>query len=225
MAAGQLNPVMRHLRRVALLQDGAGLTDAQLLEGFLARREEAAFAALVRRHGPMVFGVCRRVLGDIHDAEDAFQATFLLLVRKAASIVRREQVGGWLYRVAYRTALEAREIRARRRARERQVDAMPEPEAFLGDVWHGLQPLLDEELARLPEKYRVPILLCDLEGQTRKEVARQLKLPEGRSPAGWQRAGGCWLSAWPAAAWRCRWGRSRRSCPRRRRRRPCRPGW
>src|SRR5262249_42961899 len=156
------------LRRAALLRDGGGMTDGQLLECFLTRRDEAAFAALVRRHGPMVLGVCRRMLHNPHDAEDAFQATFPVLGRKAATIARRELLGNWLYGVAYRTALDARAAAARRRVREKQVSEMPEPEASASeDVWRDLRPLLDEELSRLPDKYRVPVVLCDLEGRTR----------------------------------------------------------
>jgi RNA polymerase sigma factor (sigma-70 family) len=171
--------VLRHLRRAALLGDGSGVTDAQLLEGFLARRDGACFEALVRRHGPMVLGVCRRVLRDPHDAEDAFQATFLVLVRRASSVVPREMVGNWLYGVAYRTALEARRSAARRQARERQVPDMPQPSVEAEALWHDLQPLLDEELDRLPDKYRAAVVLCDLQGRTRKEAARQLGVPEG----------------------------------------------
>src|SRR5262249_19569815 len=100
MASGQMNQVVRHLRRAALLHDGAGLTDGQLLGCFLEHRDETAFAALVRRHGPMVWGVCRRVLANHQDAEDAFQASFLVLVRKAASVLPREMVANWLYGVA-----------------------------------------------------------------------------------------------------------------------------
>jgi RNA polymerase sigma factor (sigma-70 family) len=156
------------------------MTDGQLLECFLARRDEAAFAALVRRHGPMVLGVCRRVLCDAHDAEDAFQVTFLVLVRKAASLRQRELVGNWLYGTAYRAALETRAGNAARQARERQVRQMPEPQAAdETDVWHDLRPLLDQELNHLPDKYRVPIVLCDLEGRKRKDIARQLRIPEG----------------------------------------------
>src|SRR5262245_39479638 len=129
MATSPMSEVIHHLRRTVLLPDGAGLTDGQLLEGFLSRRDEAARAALVRRHGPMVWGVCRRVLRSYHDAEDAFQATFLVLVRKAASIVPRETVANWLYGVAHQTALKARATAARRRTRERQVAQMPEPAA------------------------------------------------------------------------------------------------
>jgi RNA polymerase sigma-70 factor (ECF subfamily) len=180
MATSTLNPVIGQLRRAALLRDGAGLTDGQLLESFVRQRDGAAFEALVRRHGPMVLGVCRRVLRNHHDAEDAFQATFLVLVRKAASIVPREMVANWLYGVAHRTALKARTMLARHRGRERQVTDMPEPEAVEpDDRWRELQPLLDQELRRLPDKYRVPVVLCDLEGQTGKEAARRLGWPEG----------------------------------------------
>jgi RNA polymerase sigma factor (sigma-70 family) len=171
-------PVIQHLRKTALLQDGAGMTDGQLLGCFLEHRDEAAFAALVKRHGPMVFGVCRRLLPH-HDAEDAFQATFLVLLKKAASILPREMVANWLYGVAQQTALHSRRTTARRRTRERQVTPMPEPAVAEQDLWHDLQPLLDQELARLPDKYRVALVLCDLEGKTRKEAARQFGCPEG----------------------------------------------
>jgi RNA polymerase sigma factor (sigma-70 family) len=179
MAASQTNPVIEHLRRAVLLHDGAGLTDGQLLEDYLRHREEAALTALVRRHAPMVWGVCRRVLHDHHDAEDAFQATFLVLVRKASSIAAPELLASWLYGVARQTALKARATLARRRTRERQVMDMPEPAMTQQDLWHDLQPLLDHELSRLPEKYRVAIILCDIEGKARKEAARQLGVPDG----------------------------------------------
>jgi RNA polymerase sigma factor (sigma-70 family) len=170
---------LRRVRSAVLTRDGGGLTDAQLLSCFVERRDAAAFEALVRRHGPMVLGTCRRILGDTHDAEDAFQAVFLVLVRKAASMASREAVGGWLYGVAYRTALAARTKRRRRRAREKQVEAMPEPRVEPDDAWVELKPLLDRELSRLPEKFRVPVVLCDMEGLPRRQVARQLGLPEG----------------------------------------------
>src|SRR5207245_903095 len=113
--------------KTELAGDGEAVTDGTLLERFLSRHDEAAFAALVRRHGPMVLGVCRRLLRDPHDAEDAFQATFLVAVRKASSVRPRDLFGNWLYGVAYRTALEARARIARRRAREKQTDDMPHP--------------------------------------------------------------------------------------------------
>jgi RNA polymerase sigma factor (sigma-70 family) len=180
MSIGQPRDVLGQLRRAALLPDGGAMTDGQLLECFVRRRDEAAFEALVRRHGPMVLGVCRRILGRLPDAEDAFQATFLVLVRKAAGLDRRELLGNWLYGVAYRTALDARAAAVRRRARERQVSPMPEPEVHEGaDVGRDLRGLLDQELNRLPDKYRVPVVLCDLQGQTRREVAQKLGIPVG----------------------------------------------
>jgi RNA polymerase sigma factor (sigma-70 family) len=169
--------VIDFLRRAAL-PDRAGQSDSELLGSFLERHDEAALAALVKRHGPMVWGVCRRLLSH-HDAEDAFQATFLVLVRKAASIVPREMVGNWLHGVAHQTALQARRTAARRRAREVQVTEMPEPETVPQEAWAEIRPLFDQELRRLPDIYRVLIVLCDLEGRTRKEVARQLGVPEG----------------------------------------------
>src|SRR5258707_3053364 len=164
MPTGQSNGVIQHLRRAMLLRDGAGLTDGQLLEDYIGRRDEAALAALVQRHGPMVWGVCRRLLRH-HDAEDAFQATFLVLVRKAASIVPREMVGNWLYGVAHQTALQARRTAARRRVREVQVTMMPDTEAVPQDEWPDVRPLLDQELSRLPDNYRAVLVLCDLEGR------------------------------------------------------------
>jgi RNA polymerase sigma factor (sigma-70 family) len=175
-----MSKVIDHLRRAVLASGEADLTDGQLLECFVSRRDDATAAALVRRHAPMVWGVCRRVLGNDSDAEDAFQATFLVLVRKAASIMPREMVANWLYGVAHQTALKARGTRTKRQAREKQVNEMPEPEAITEpDHWGDLQPLLDQELSRLADKYRLVIVLCDLEGKTRKDVARQLNKPEG----------------------------------------------
>ncbi|MBI3411276.1 MAG: sigma-70 family RNA polymerase sigma factor [Planctomycetes bacterium] len=179
MAITQLTEIMQHLRRAALLREGAGLTDAELLEGFISRREDAALAALVQRHGPMVWGVCRRVLRNYHDAEDAFQATFLVLVRKAASVVPREMLVNWLHGVAHQTALKAKATAARRNARERQTINMPEPDVLEPGRGNDLRLLIDKELRGLPEKYRVVILLCDLEGKTRREAARQLGVPDG----------------------------------------------
>jgi RNA polymerase sigma factor (sigma-70 family) len=149
--------------------------DGELLGRFVERRDETALAALVKRHGPMVWGVCRRLLGH-HDAEDAFQATFVVLVRKAASVKPREMVGNWLYGVARQAALQVKA--AKRRAREIQVTQMPDVEAPQ-DRWADVRPILDEELSRLPDKYRAVIVLCDLEGRTRREVARQFGCPEG----------------------------------------------
>jgi RNA polymerase sigma factor (sigma-70 family) len=179
MATSSRSEVLQHLRGAGPLRAESGLTDGQLLEYFLERGDEAALGALVRRHGPMVWGVCCRILSNHQDAEDAFQATFLVLVRKAASIVPREMVANWLYGVARQTARKARDTAARRKQRERQVTEMPEPVVTEQESWRDLRPLLDEELSHLPDKYRVTIVLCDLEGKSRKEAARQLGLPEG----------------------------------------------
>src|SRR5215469_2858053 len=140
MPAGQLDRVIRQLRGTGLL--GAGAGDAELLERFISHRDEGASEALVRRHGPMVLGVCRRVLRNEADAEDAFQATFLVLVRKAAAIRCRGQLGNWLYGVAHNTALKARAMIRTRRTKEREARAAPKPEAVEG-VWRQVQDLLD----------------------------------------------------------------------------------
>jgi RNA polymerase sigma factor (sigma-70 family) len=179
MATSQLKRVIHTLHRAAAPGDGAGSTDGQLLESYLISREESAFAALVHRHGQMVWGVCRRLLRCHHDAEDAFQATFLVLVRKASSVVPRDKVANWLYGVAHQTALYARATLARRSVREKQMTSMPEPVIEQQDSCDDLQALLDGELSRLPEKYRAVIVLCDLEGKTRKEAARHFHVPEG----------------------------------------------
>ena len=179
MATRGMDSVFQHLRRLALLQAGTGVTDGQLLESFVTNHDSAAFEALVRRHGPMVQGVCLRVLRNQHDAEDAFQATFLVLAHKAARVIPREMVGNWLYGVAHTTALRAKAKAAKRLRRERQVANMRETNDAGAGQWDDLQVLLDEELTKLPDKYRLPIVLCDLEGRSRREVARQLKIPEG----------------------------------------------
>src|SRR5205823_6469758 len=178
MPTGPLSAVIQHLLADVAPAAG-GMTDGELLARFLRSRDEDALAALVQRHGPMVWGVCRRLLHSHHDAEDAFQATFLVLLRKAASVVPREMVSNWLYGVAHQTARKARATAAKRRARERQVGQMPEPVVTEQGLWRELRPVLDQELARLPDKYRVALVLCDLEGKTRKEAARQLGCPEG----------------------------------------------
>jgi RNA polymerase sigma factor (sigma-70 family) len=157
----------------------SGLSEWQLLDRYASRRDESAFEALVARHGPMVLGVCRRVLDDPHAVDDAFQATFLVLVRKAGTLGEHDAIGHWLYGVACRVALRARCETARRHAREVPVERAEgvvrgdEP----GDA--ELAPILDEELSRLPSKYRAPIVLCYLEGLTHEEAARQLGWPVG----------------------------------------------
>jgi RNA polymerase sigma factor (sigma-70 family) len=179
MAVRGSHPILRHLRRAVRRPEGSEVADGQLLERFIANRDPAAFETLLRRHGPMVLGVCRRALGNPHDADDAFQATFLVLARKAASVSPREKVGNFLYGVARTTALRAKAANAKRRLRERRLSDLPEPQARPQDGADGLRPLLDEELSRLPAKYRLLLVLCDLEGRARKDVARQLGIPEG----------------------------------------------
>src|SRR5216110_1827175 len=179
MATGQINRVLEHLRHSLRRSDSAGLSDGQLLERFIHRREEAAFETLVRRHGPMVLGVCRRVLRHEHDAGDAFQATFLVLARKAGSIRRREALGGWLYEVAYHIALRARADTARRRRREEEAGVMARADGSTSESPGELQPILDEELHRLPEQDRRLLVLCYLQGKTHQEAARQLGWPPG----------------------------------------------
>ena len=151
-----------------------------MLKIFAQRHEEAAFAALVRRHRPMVLGVCRRVLRHGHDAEDAFQATFLVMVEKAPRLRKPELLANWLYGVAYRTALHARQRAARRSQREREAAAMSFDPASDPDIEaRELRRVLDEELHRLPEKFRAPLVLCYLEGKTNEEAARLLGCPSG----------------------------------------------
>jgi RNA polymerase sigma factor (sigma-70 family) len=174
MSNRQILGTIRRLLGGPLNDHAAG--DGELLQCYLDCRDNAAFEALQRRHGPMVLGVCQRVLRNTHDAEDAFQATFLVLVRKAASVHPREQVGNWLYGVAYRTALKARTMTARRSARERVT---ARPEATCDDSLADWVALLDRELSQLPDKYRVAVVLCDLEGKTRLQAAEMLGWPVG----------------------------------------------
>jgi RNA polymerase sigma factor (sigma-70 family) len=178
MHADRLRKPLERLRQTLAPADGAGLSDGQLLARFVASRDEVAFAALVRRHGPMVLGVVRRLVRHEQDAEDCFQAAFLVLAQRAGSVRKRESLASWLYGVAYRVALDAGGAAARRRSRERQVEQMPHPEVSPTEP-QDWRPLLDQELMALPEKYRSAVVLCDLEGRPRKEAARLLRLSEG----------------------------------------------
>jgi RNA polymerase sigma factor (sigma-70 family) len=164
---------LRHLLRTEVCAD----SDGQLLDRFVKSRDETAFTALLSRHGAMVWGVCRRVVGHEQDAEDAFQATFLVLARRARDLDRRHSVAGWLHTVAYHTALRARGISARRQQCERPLDQ--EPLSPQPTAEHDLRPVLEEELHRLPTRYRVPLVLCYLEGKTNEEAAQQLRCPIG----------------------------------------------
>jgi RNA polymerase sigma factor (sigma-70 family) len=181
MTSRALTPAFQHLRQALARSDLDGTADAQLLERFLHGRDEAAFELLVWRHGPMVLGVCRRLLANPHDADDAFQATFLVLARKAGSIGKRGSVGSWLYKVAARVARRARSAARRRAVREQPAEnlALLDPRAPADPVWRELRGVLDDELGRLPEKYRAPIVLCYLEGRTNAEAAQQLRCPPG----------------------------------------------
>src|SRR5262245_18124489 len=165
MRSGQMSLILQHLRRRDRGAAGEA-TDGQLLEGFTLRQEESAFAALMARHGPMVLSVCRRVLAQTADVEDAFQATFLTLVRKANSIRNQSSVAGWLCRVAYHAAIRTRTDAARRHAREQRPDDRTPVQLSAEAAWRELQEVLDEDLVRLPEKYRAPLVLCYLEGKT-----------------------------------------------------------
>jgi RNA polymerase sigma factor (sigma-70 family) len=178
MPARQLTPVLRYLAKLSGTVEAASLSDAQLLDRFARRGDETAFATLVRRHGPMVFAVCRRLLRDVNDAEDAFQATFLLLLRKAGSLRRPELVGSWLHGVAVRTALKARAIAGKRHRRERPVVEQPAIDAD-DYLWRDLRPILDEAIRQLPQKYRVPFVLCHLQGMTNAQAADRLGCPLG----------------------------------------------
>jgi RNA polymerase sigma factor (sigma-70 family) len=179
MGVGGSGAVLRQVERLFGPGTVAGLGEGQLLERYLSERDEVAFEALVSRHGPMVLGVCRRLLGDPHDVEDAFQATFLVLVKKAGAIRDRDLLGPWLYGVAHRVAVRARGRAAVRRSRE---VTGPSPEPAARPVEAGadeLRPVLDEEIGRLPEKYRVPILLCYFEGLSHDQAAANLRWPVG----------------------------------------------
>jgi RNA polymerase sigma factor (sigma-70 family) len=176
MPSGQLDAVLQYLQSVARNDGARWHSDGQLLQQFIQQRDGAAFDALIHRHGPMVFGVCRRVLRQTEDAEDAFQATFLVLVRKAGSLRSPSTVANWLYGVANRTALELKRARARRRAKEALV--MPRTQSS-PEVPPGFCAALDEILAQLPEKYREAVVLCDLEAKSRREAALDLGCAEG----------------------------------------------
>jgi RNA polymerase sigma factor (sigma-70 family) len=170
------SPLHRFLRRVA--QPTGDSTDADLLHRFASRHDEGAFTALVQRHGPMVMGVCRRLLGH-HDAEDAFQATFLVLATKARSVGRPELLANWLYGVACRTALRAKSRNAQRRRKEGQAVTLAAEDRTADVVWADLRPVLDEEVSRLPDRFRVPFVLCYLQGRTNEEAAQALGCPKG----------------------------------------------
>jgi RNA polymerase sigma factor (sigma-70 family) len=180
MATKSFNGVVQQLRKIAAVQTSRACPDHDLLERFVQQHDDAAFTVLVERHGPMVLGVCRRALGQRDDAEDVCQATFLVLARKAASIRKSTSLSSWLRKVACCAAANLHRERARRRRRERAAPAPPPRDPGAEVSWREVQTVLDEELQRLPERYRTPLILCYLDGQTRDEAARQLGLSAGR---------------------------------------------
>jgi RNA polymerase sigma factor (sigma-70 family) len=179
MTTRQAGTILRHIRNLVDAETTRKLTDAQLLQRFAVGHEETAFAALMQRLGGLVWGVCQHLLHQEQDAEDAFQATFLVLARRAGSIRKSEAVSSFLYGVAYRIAMKAKQNARRRQAHERRAadHARQQPPADL--AWRELQAVLDEEVRRLPEKYRGPFILCCLEGRSQKEAARELDCKEG----------------------------------------------
>jgi RNA polymerase sigma factor (sigma-70 family) len=180
MADSSPHPLMHYLRRLCgPVAAASEVDDGQLLHRFLSGHDEAAFTTIVQRYGAMVWGLCVRRLGETPEAEDAFQATFLVLVRKAASLRRPEQLGPWLYGVAYRTALKLRGRRARQAMKEMPLHEPAVQEESSELHWRELRPILDEEVNRLPEKYRQPVLLCYLQGYSSEEAAQRLGCPKG----------------------------------------------
>src|SRR5579875_2652 len=205
MATSRMSSFLRQLTRGMAAQTLADHADRELVQRLLAGPDEAAFETLVRRHGPMVYRVCWRVLQQAEDAEDAFQATFLLLARKLSTVKKRDSLASWLHGVALRVSLDAKKQAAKRRRHEgRAAVSHSGPPDDL--TWKELRTVLDAELASLPEKLRLPLLLCYLEGQSQEEVARQLgwskrtllrRLEEGRAALGRRltRKGFAWSAA------------------------------
>jgi RNA polymerase sigma factor (sigma-70 family) len=178
MSMQHVGSVLSFLRQAVGVPNANELSDAQLLERFTDGHDQGAFEALMQRHAPLVWGVCRRVARDAQDAEDAFQATFLVLLRKAGSLTGRWSLASWLYGVGYRLALNANTHATRRQARERKAANMTDTKPAAA-AWQELWPLLDTELNRLPEKYRAPLILCYLEGKSNEQAARALGRPVG----------------------------------------------
>ncbi len=212
MARDSANETLRQIQTLYGLGAVGGLTDDQLLRRFLkggASDAECAFRALMERHGPMVFGVCRRVLSNHHTAEDAFQATFLVLIRRAGSIGRQEKLANWLYGVAFRAAKEVKRRESRREQRERAAFDLSRADTPSDLDRLELPSILDEELCRLPGRYRAALVACEFEGKSRREAAHQLGVPEGTLSSHLARARkllrdrlerrGFEASAWPLA--------------------------
>jgi RNA polymerase sigma factor (sigma-70 family) len=179
MLPASRNALLRHLHRLAEPPAGGEPSDQELLQRFTVAGDEAAFAALVRRFGPMVLSLCRRRLANVQDAEDAFQATFLILARRAAAIRRRHTVGAWLFGVATRIIRRAHAEAARRPLEDRRLSRRAEPDPAAELTVRELRRVLDEELSALPERYRAPLVLCYLEGHTQEQAARRLGWTDG----------------------------------------------
>src|SRR5262245_4599156 len=173
MATTNLSDFFRRLRRGMAAGTPEDHSDRRLVERALAGRDEAAFQAIVNGHGPMVYRVCWRVLLHLQDAEDAFQATFLVLAQKLRTLRKRDSLASWLHGVARRVALKAKAQSAGRRRHEHEV-ALPETVPPDDVTWKELRSALDAELVKLPEKWRLPLILCYLEGRTQDEAASQL---------------------------------------------------
>ena len=221
MATTSFDTLVSYLRRMTPVSGAAEQEDALLLAHF-AQGDESAFTTLVRRYAPLVWGVCSRVLPRTQDAEDAFQATFLVLVREARSLSGGRPLGPWLHRVASRTAVKARARAARQSARETSAKVEPAVESSSDVLANEVKAILDEEVGRLPEKYRQPVVLCYLEGLTNEEAARRLACPHGTilsrlSRAASDCAAGCFAAGWvsPPPSWPACWARLRSG--------PCRP--
>ena len=181
MSSGQRALALDSMRRLFDSGTAIGLSDGQLLERFISARDETAFEAILRRHGPMVLGVCRRAISDQDDVDDAFQATFLILVRKAGSIRDRDTLATWLYGVARRVAVRASASARRRRARERTMAkdiAIKDPRVARAEH-DEIRSLIDAELERLPARFRAPVILCDVQGHTHEQAAAQIGCPVG----------------------------------------------
>src|SRR5262249_47020331 len=169
--------IIHHLRGLLLHHD-PGATDDQLLAKFIGHNDGSALAALMARHGPMMWGVCRRILGHHQDTEDAFQAVFLVLVRNAKIIFPKAMISSWLHSVAYRTALAARKVTDQRKKHERQVEQMPQPQCADSQCLEEWLVFLDQEMNRLPKHYHEVVVRCDLEGETLLDVAQQLAVSQ-----------------------------------------------
>jgi RNA polymerase sigma factor (sigma-70 family) len=171
--------VLRYVHKTCRKPDAGERTDGELLDRIVTQRDEDAFAVLVERHGPMVLGVCRRVLGDLHLAEDSFQATFIVLARRAASIGLHGSLGPWLYAVAQRIACKSKVQTTGRRIRERRFANMASGESTDNQTWAEIRSVLDEEIGRLPEKYRAPLVLCYFEDKSQERAAQELGWAKG----------------------------------------------